>query len=172
MPIIDAADSPVWDDDSQSLNFVNPLTNASQSSIFRYSARDGTFYSAYIEGVFAPSFILPAKSKCKKCKNLFVVGVGSQVVTIKWNGKSPRAKVVRQLFTMDANIPSSRTGMAKASPKGRFFGVTYYYPMDCTKPTVLSYYRYDNLRIWFVSLANWVQLMGLHSMSRHEKCTI
>lgn len=93
--------------------------------------------------MFAPSFILPAKAKCKKCKNLFVVGVGSQVVTIEWNGKSTRAKVVRQLFTMDANIPSSRTGMARASPKGRFFGGTYYYPMDCTKPTVLSYYRYD-----------------------------
>lgn len=147
-PKIPGPVSPVWDDETQSLYFVTPRASGQESTIFRYSFRDGVFYSAYIEGANSASFILPINSmqncskKCSKKKNLFAVGVGSQVLIIKWNGKSIRAKVVRGLFSLDSNIPSSRTSLARAGVRGRFYGGTFYY-QNCNGPPSLSFYKYD-----------------------------
>lgn len=134
--------SPVWDDETYSLYFGNTRSVGQESSIFRYSLRDGVLYSAYIEGVDSVAFILPINTTCLKCKHLFAVGVGSQVMTIKWNGKSTRAKIVDRLFALDANIPNSRTSLARAGAMGRFYGGTFSY-QQCSGPPSLSFYRYD-----------------------------
>lgn len=68
--------APTWHDETHSLYFVSFFTAGEQSSIFRYSELDGVLYGAYIEGVSAPSFIIPIDLKksgrcweCEKCKN-------------------------------------------------------------------------------------------------------
>lgn len=114
----------------------------------QFSAIVDVLYSAYIEGAQSATFILPIDSmqkcskKCSKKKNLFAVGIGSQVVVIEWNGKSTRAKMVQTLFSLDANIPSSHVSLARAGARGRFYGGTYSYK-DCNQPSQLSFYKWD-----------------------------
>lgn len=117
--------------------------NGQQLSIFRYIPQNGLFYSAYIDGYDSPSFILPAK--CKNCENVFVVGVQSKVIKIKWDGVSNRANYLGDLFSMDANIPKSHTALAKISPSGRFFGGTFS-DSRCNATADFSIYRYDSFQ--------------------------
>lgn len=130
---------PVWDDNTLSLYFVSRNTTGQQCSIFRYSYEDDTLYCAYAEGLNSLSFILP-----KTTENQFVVGHGKYAVTIQWNGKSTKAKVLYELFPLDENIPMSRTGAARTSPNGRFFAGTYFDPRRCNNVSAtLSLYRYN-----------------------------
>lgn len=73
---------------------------------------------------------------------MFAVGIGSQVVIIKWNGKSTRAKIVRRILSLDQNIPSSRTSIARVGARGRFYGGTFY-DQQCKGSPALSFYKYD-----------------------------
>lgn len=136
-------------------------TTGQQSSIFRYSPREGVLYSAYIEGVNSPAFILPVKEKCKKCKKRFIVGIGSQVLTIEWNGKSTRAKVVNGLFGLDTNISTSRIGRAKISPRGRFYGGTFSDTIYCNQPSDLSFYKFDSSNGLVQLFGNLVSTTGI-----------
>lgn len=117
-------------------------TTGQQSSIFRYSYCDDVLYSAYVEGVNSLAFILPVEAKLEGCEDRFLVGAGSKVLTIQWNGKSTRATVINQLTTLDQNIPNSRTSIARTSPNGRFFGGTFS-QLQCKAPSNLSIYRYN-----------------------------
>lgn len=114
-----------------------------QSSIFCYSFVDGIFYSAYIEGITSPSFIIPINkkyNKCNKCNSeLFAIGVGSNVVIIKWNGRSTKAKVISPLILTDDN--SSRFDIAVADSRGRFYGGTIAQNF-CNSTASRSLYRY------------------------------
>lgn len=142
--IIRSTISPVWDDYTQSLYFVSRNTTGQQNSIFRYSYEDDTLYSAYVQGLNSLAFILPVAAKSEKTENQFVVGYGKYAVTIQWNGKSTKAKVLHGLFPLDENIPMSRTGAARTSPNGRFFAGTYFDPKRCNNVSAtLSLYRYN-----------------------------
>ncbi|XP_055310182.1 uncharacterized protein LOC129573561 [Sitodiplosis mosellana] len=147
-PDIPLALAAVWDDYSQSLYFINMASSGMQSSIFRYSDLDGIFYSAYIEGVSAPSFIMPIKDECDKMAKcnvcgyrLFAVGVDHSVLIIKWNGKSTKAKVVSTLLTLEQNMPLSRTNFARADNKGRLYGGTLSRKF-CNITASEGFYRY------------------------------
>lgn len=147
--------SPFWDDETQSLYFVNFITSENQASIFRYSFLDGVFYSAFIEGVTSPSFILPLRKKCKKCKECdksknankyndqyFAVGTGD-VLIVKWNGMSTKATVVKTAFTDGRNRALSRFDTATPDRRGRFFGGTLE-PEFCNATVIQSFYRYTD----------------------------
>lgn len=99
-----------------------------QSSIYRYSYEDGILYSAYIKGATSPAFIIPTNRECTKCNKcgsqFFAVGVGSNVVIVKWNGKSTKAKVVETLFVTEVGDASSRFDFAVTDSFGRFYGGT------------------------------------------------
>lgn len=147
-PDIPAGISPVWDDKTQSIYFVNLFSMGKQDAIYRYDYTDGNFYSAYIEGVSGPSFIMPINdecvknTKCNRCGNrLFAVGVGHSVMIIRWNGKSTRAKVVRTLFSVEQNVQLSRTNFARADRKGRFYGGTFSQTF-CNASASSAFYRY------------------------------
>lgn len=122
---------------------MNFITTGIQSSIYRYSYQDGILYSAYIEGVTSPSFIIPTNKKCTKCnecdEQFFAVGVGSDVVTIKWNGKSTKAKVVSSLFSVESAPYRFNAGMVDSN--GRFYGGTLS-PKFCNSTASRSFYRY------------------------------
>ncbi|XP_031627012.1 uncharacterized protein LOC116343211 isoform X2 [Contarinia nasturtii] len=142
-PRVDFSHSIYWDDDTQSLYFVNFFTSDNQSSIYRYSTPDEILYSAYIEGVTSPAFIIPTNKMCKKCnkcnKQFFAVGVGSDVIIIKWNGRSTKAKVIKTLFTVDDT--SMRFDIGVADSKGRFYGGTLS-PKFCNSNPSRSFYRF------------------------------
>lgn len=150
------ANSPIWDDETQSLYFVNFITSENQPSIFRYSFLDGGFYSAYIEGVTSPSFIVPLRkngkkcSNCKKSKNAnkcndqyFAVGA-DEVLIVKWNGMSTEAIVVGTAFTVERNRAESRfDACGMPDRRGRFFGGTIS-PQICNATAIQSLYRYTD----------------------------
>lgn len=132
--------------DDDSLYFVTFITSEYQASINRYSYIDGIFYSAYIEGVTSPSFIVPINQKvCKKCRKcdakLFAVGVGHDVLKVKWNGKSTKAKVVGTIFSVENNIPSSRYDVATTDSHGRLYTGTLSETL-CNSTATRSFYRY------------------------------
>lgn len=147
VPNIPTIRTPVggyWDDDTQSLYFAKFRPDEQQSSIFRYSYRDGVLYSARIEGFNSVSFILPAKQKCCKTGDLFVVATGSQVFTIKWDGLSNQAVAMNNLFTLDANLPMIGVAAARTDPRGRFYGGTLFNGFcSASNRFNLSFYRYD-----------------------------
>lgn len=145
-PIIPSISSPTWDDVTQSLYFIKYETSGQESSIFRYSYIDGVLYSAYIEGYNSPLFIVPVTEKCRDCNDLFVIGMGSLVLTIKWDGRSNRAVVVDRLFAIDVLIPSNRLAVARTSPEGHLYAGTLFDPMFCNASAKLSFYRYDRSR--------------------------
>lgn len=136
--------SAVWVDETQSLYFVNLASSGQERSIFRYSYQDGLLYSAYVEGIDWIRFILPAQQKCCKSTDLFAVASGSQAFTIRWDGFSPRATFVSNLFSLDANIPKSGAAAARTDPRGRYFGGTLF-DGYCSNSNndILSVYRYD-----------------------------
>lgn len=153
--IIRSVISPTWDDYTQSMYFTSLEAYGQESTIYRYNYRDGVLYSAYIDGLSAPpiegvvrsiSFILPATAKCKDCNDLFIVGDGSQVSIIKWDGISIRAVVVGAVVSIEANVPSTRLGQVGISPNGRLFGGTILFPTLCNASTTFSCYRYDKPR--------------------------
>lgn len=68
--------APFWHEDTHSLYFVNFFAIGNQSSIFCYNAIENVLYGAYIEGLSAPSFIIPIDHnnsgrcwECEKCTN-------------------------------------------------------------------------------------------------------
>lgn len=140
---IGTAISPIWDDHTQSLYFIDLTATGEQPSIFRYSSK-GVLYPAYIEGAQQPTgFITPVRQKCKSCKNLFAVGIGHDIVLIEWDGKSPSAQMVRKLSSVDSNDPMSRTDLARPDRSGRLYGGTFSSTF-CTTPRNKTFYRYTS----------------------------
>lgn len=122
---------------------MNFLTNGNQPSIHRYSAQDGNFYSAYIEGSSSTGFILPLVKECRsKCdQQYFAVGNGSQTLMVKWNGKSTKGKIVGSIFEIEIESDSYWVG-ASTDSKGRFYGGTLSRRF-CNSTPAYSFYRFD-----------------------------
>lgn len=133
-----------WDIPSQSLYFVN-FVSSSEPVIYRYSYKENRFYSAYLNGVNALSFIVPIESSRG---DLFAVGSDNNVLKIRWDGCSNQAQFIQTLFVLDANNPVATTGYARASPGNRFFGGTLAasYCSNVTDFSPYSFYRYDRQR--------------------------
>lgn len=141
-PPVGVAYAPYWDYKTERLFFVNYNTNGTESSLFCYDYRDGIFYSAYIEGVTSPSFIIPTYKKYRKCKKcnheLFAVGIGTDTLLVKWNGKSTKASVVDSLFSVNDAPYQLDTGIA--DKHGRFYGGVF--NGNCSSSASRSFYRW------------------------------
>lgn len=144
---VDLAAWPVWDDHTQSLYFIDFLSNASQkSAIYRYSYRNGIVYSASIPGAQTVGFVYPVREGCKECSDLFAVGSGRDIIFIKWDGKSPQAQVVGQkLFSIEPDNPKGHTNIAVADRHGRIY-IGPFSLEFCSAPPTQLFYRYTNKR--------------------------
>lgn len=140
-------EGPHWDAESQSLYYNDIYGN--EASILRYDYNEKRTYSATIgskniiftgikhskiinniflfalkllDGEPVVSFILPVEGTC----NEFAVGIGRRVGVVRWDGKSPKAKLVRIAFEVEHGneFKSNRFNDAKADPSGRFYGGT------------------------------------------------
>lgn len=137
---------PVWDDQTQSLYWVDFLATSSQPAIYRYDDRSGMTYSATIPGSQTIGFIYPVRQGCKECTNLFAVGSGHDVLLVKWDGISPQAQIVRTLFSVEPDNPLTHVNLARADGHGRLFEGPFSLEF-CGAPVAdQSLYRYDSSR--------------------------
>lgn len=67
-------------------------------------------------------FIIPVEGT----KNEFAIGIGRRVGIISWDGKSPKAQLVRIALEVEKGerYKTNRFNDAKADPTGRFYGGT------------------------------------------------
>ncbi|KAG4068696.1 hypothetical protein HA402_002387 [Bradysia odoriphaga] len=67
-------------------------------------------------------FIIPVEGS----KNEFAIGIGRRVGIISWDGKSPKAKLLRIALEVEKSerYKTNRFNDAKADPTGRFYGGT------------------------------------------------
>lgn len=74
-----------------------------------------------IQNIFSegrPGFIVPVEGK----PNQFVVGVDLKFLVVSWDGEDgSKARVVKELGTVDSHEPTNRLNDGKADPRGRLF---------------------------------------------------
>lgn len=147
-PKIPTAISPIWDDDTQSLYFIDLVEPdpSTTPAIYRYSVVDGVLYSAVIEGATQPiGYIVPVRRKCERCKNLLSVGIGHDGVLIEWDGVSKTAHILSKIYSVDANDPMSRTDIARPDRMGRLYGGSFA-PTFCITPRNKTFYKYSSVK--------------------------
>lgn len=144
---VELAVYPVWDDDTQSLYYINFFAVDPEPAIYRYSYRDDMTYSAVIPGSGTIGFVYPARQGCKDCADLFLIGNSNDVSVVKWDGKSPQAQVVgKELISIEPNNTQTHVNLALADRHGRLYVGTFSLQF-CAAPTAdSSLYRYTNDR--------------------------
>ncbi|KAH8420598.1 hypothetical protein KR009_011951, partial [Drosophila setifemur] len=115
-------EGPHWDEARQSLYYVD----IEAGGLLRYDFQQDKVYKAKIEGEPLAGFVLPIEGRPQE----FAVGCGRRVEIVQWDGVSPTAKVVRQLFQVQPLLEKNRLNDAKTDPRGRFFGGTMRYIGD------------------------------------------
>lgn len=115
-PKLDLGEGPHWDIKSQSLYFVDLF----EATIHRWDYRENKSYSASVEGCTWTSFIIPVRGR----SNEFVVGDGTRLVLITWNGIADKAKTLKVIADLGDTEKTNRFNDGKADPKGRLFAGT------------------------------------------------
>lgn len=130
-PMSALGEAPHWDVARQSLYYVD--IGATAPTILRYDflsekiyaavvgksintyRRLGNNFNQFIENISAPiTFIIPVVGS----RDQFAISTNGTVVTIKWNGLSETATVVRQVVAIESG---RRMNDAKADPFGRLY---------------------------------------------------
>lgn len=141
IPKIGIAKSPNWDDDTQSLYFINLMPTGEESLLYRYSLTDEHLYSARVPGVKSTDYLIPVRQNVAKCKNLFAIGNQHDVILIEWDGISTNARIVQKLFSIEPNDESSTLDYARTDRFGRYYGGTFSMTEFCSSPANKSFYR-------------------------------
>lgn len=133
-------DSPHWDQKTQSLYYCD-IFATNTSTIFRYDYKEGKIYAAMIENEQMASFIVPIKC----CSDQFAVGVGRGTKIIRWDGKSSKATVIRDVFQVEQDLKYAKNHMdtVKADSAGRLYGGTFRAEIcSSSNSPNASFYRY------------------------------
>ncbi|XP_052864812.1 regucalcin-like [Anopheles cruzii] len=112
-PFTELGEGPHWDIATQSLYYVS----LSNGWIYRWDYVEQKVYSASIDGVQEASFIIPVKGH-REC---FVVGDLNRVTVIRWDGRSGKAAVWRELVATDPKVAHNRLNDGKVDPWGRLY---------------------------------------------------
>lgn len=134
------------------------------SSLLRYDYDENRVYSASVEGARTLLFLLPISCT----RDLFLVGIDKTAVIVRWDGRSPKATVLRPLFEVGCGSSDVLFNDVKTDERGRFYGGTKINteggPCSGGEPTA-SFYSYESggcLKKFFgnVSVSNgltWVR---------------
>uniref|UniRef100_A0A182T4M4 Regucalcin n=1 Tax=Anopheles maculatus TaxID=74869 RepID=A0A182T4M4_9DIPT len=106
-------EAPHWDIGRQSLYYVSLF----DAQIYRYDYREGAVYSASIDGINFATFIVPVTDK----PDCFVIGDTIRLLAIRWDGKSSKATIVRQLASLGPEHANNRFNDGKVDPWGRLY---------------------------------------------------
>ncbi len=90
------------------------------SSVLRYDYDENRVYTATIDEARTLLFILPIDCT----KDQFLVGIDRTVVIAEWDGRSPKASVIRPLFELDCGLSNVIINDVKTDERGRFYGGT------------------------------------------------
>ncbi|XP_053696329.1 regucalcin-like [Sabethes cyaneus] len=112
-PQLDLGEGPHWDSQTQSLYYVNLF----EATIYRLDHQSNKVYSAKVEGCTYASFIIPVKGRI----NEFVIGDGTRLLLINWDGLSDRAKVVSCLADLAQEAAGHRWNDGKVDSHGRLY---------------------------------------------------
>uniref|UniRef100_A0A182IYV2 Regucalcin n=1 Tax=Anopheles atroparvus TaxID=41427 RepID=A0A182IYV2_ANOAO len=115
-PLLELGEGPHWDAESQSLYYVCILT----STLHRYDWKEGKTYSASIEGSTYASFVVPVKGR----RGEFVVGSGTRLVLVSWDGRSERATLGQVLADLGGDEADHRFNDGKVDAQGRLYAGT------------------------------------------------
>lgn len=114
-------------------------------SIHRINFNDNQFFAASIENGIAPSFIIPSRGR----PNRFIISDQRTISEIEWNGSDSIAKVVREIFSVEAGeeFENNNFNIAKASPHTcQFYGGTFRGILCSSEPgKIASLYDYSKL---------------------------
>ncbi|XP_055545457.1 regucalcin-like [Wyeomyia smithii] len=112
-PHVELGEGPHWDDQTQSLYYVS----LSEATIHRLDHKSNKVYSAKVEGCTYASFIIPVKDR----SNEFIVGDGTRVVLISWDGLSDRANVLSCVADLGQEAAGHRWNDGKVDSQGRLY---------------------------------------------------
>jgi len=150
-PPTNLTDSIFWSPKDNSLYYADYYTDGNQPSIYRYDFNQQTFHAAYIEGKTKIAYLLPVK-ECGNFvepllynDNLFMAGVKHDNFLTVWNGIEPVAKVIRTVFQIEADYPSSDMDLSAQNARGQFFGGTTT-DQYCGGSSNSSFYAYSTVR--------------------------
>uniref|UniRef100_A0A182K3L9 Regucalcin n=1 Tax=Anopheles christyi TaxID=43041 RepID=A0A182K3L9_9DIPT len=151
-PFLQLGEAPHWDSETQSLYYVCILS----STLHRYDWQGNKTYSAKIEGSTYASFVIPVKGR----KGEFVVGSGTRLLLVSWDGLTETATIVKVLTDLGEEEADHRFNDGKVDGHGRLYAGTMlaedsrnHFEMDDGK-----LYRYDAGRGQMVPLKSKVHI--------------
>lgn len=131
--------------------YADYLTVGNQSSIFRYDYNEKTVHQAYIPGKQEIVYLLQVEDcgnhseKLKYEDRLYMAGSKHDNFLISWDGYKPVAEVIRTVFSVEENYPSSKMDLSKQNARGQFFGGTTT-DQYCSGSSNSSLYTYSNAK--------------------------
>lgn len=134
-------ESPHWDAKTQSVYYVDYV--GTKYTFLRYCPNENKVYGGNIDGEPRVSFIIPVVGTSDE----YAVGLGRRVGVMRWDGRSPKAKLMRIALEVESGeeYAGNNFNDAKADPRGRFYGGTLreLECMNLTVPTHGNLYRFS-----------------------------
>lgn len=136
---------PHWNPQTRSLYYVD-IHDAENytSKLLRYDYDENRVYSATIDGAQTLLFLLPIECT----KDEFLVGIDRTAVIAKWDGRSPKATVIRPLFELDCGKSNVIFNDIKTDERGRFYGGSKVVQKEeeCTgnSEPIAAFYTYES----------------------------
>lgn len=140
-----------WNAHDQSIYYSDYFTIGNQPSIYRYDYNKKTVHAAYIEGKNEIAYFIPVEicgsvyEMLRYKNNLFMAGAQHDNFLVNWDGSKPTATVIRTVFSVEANYPSSHMDVSQQNARGEFFGGTTTYQY-CTGSSNSSIYTYSKAK--------------------------
>ncbi|VVC33134.1 Six-bladed beta-propeller, TolB-like,SMP-30/Gluconolactonase/LRE-like region,Senescence marker [Cinara cedri] len=121
-PTLTLGEGPHWHPPTQSLYFVELF----QGKINRYHPETNGYFSASIEGYNGiVSLVIPIEFK----PDTFVVGLGSSIGTVEWDGRSNKTSRPKYMKLID-DTPGNNLNDGKVDAIGRLWIDTYKYMVE------------------------------------------
>lgn len=118
--------SPFWDEETQSLYYVDYVGGNQNRTLYRYDYNSGIVYSAAIRtGFFLTTYCLPIKCS----KDEYIVGNSylKRVCRVRWDGVSEFADIISNKTELDPDYPLDQIEMdtGVVDPLGQLLSGTY-----------------------------------------------
>lgn len=139
---IELGEGPHWDIKRQSLYYVS-LTEA---TIHRLDHKQNKVYSASVDGCTNATFIVPVKGRSSE----FVIGDGTRLVLISWDGLSAKASIVKVIADLAEQESGNRWNDGKVDSRGRLWAGTMTTKEECFEICTGSFYRFEADKMSFV----------------------
>lgn len=125
-PPLSLPDSIFWNEKDASVYYADFITAANTPSIYRYDTLSQQLYGAYIAGCTNVSYFVPVQScsVCNVSRNLFGIGNGHDNFIIQWDGITPTAQIIHNLFRTEVDVPLSIMDLGAQNHDGQLFAGT------------------------------------------------